>query len=116
MNASILVSILIGFLTVSATFASETLDAKGLDTRILFWSLLAVVSIGLCLYKKLLLVIITLGLSIAINLPALWLTTLGLDQDILLATLLIMTLAPTCDYFITRFTETPLTLRQPSCK
>lgn len=85
---------LIIFMTLGITLSKTLLERIGMDTNYLFIALGALVVSGLLVYRGLLLIIIALLMSLAVNLPVELLAQYSLDRDVLMVVLLLMVIFP----------------------
>ena len=66
----------------------------GVDTEILLIALVGIVVTGLCVYRKMLFVVLILFLVLTANAPESIIDKMGMDQDVLLVTLIIIAIIP----------------------
>ena len=85
---------LIIFMTLGITLTKALLERIGMDTNYLYIALGALVVSGLLVYRGLLLIIIALLMSLAVNLPGDLLAQYSLDRDVLMVVLLLMVIFP----------------------
>jgi len=85
---------LIIFMTLDITLSKALLERIGMDTNYLYIALGALVVSGLLVYRGLLLIIIALLMSLAVNLPGDLLAQYSLDRDVLMLVLLLMVIFP----------------------
>lgn len=85
---------LIIFMTLGITLSKALLERIGMDTNYLYIALEALVVSGLLVYRGLLLIIIALLMSLAVNLPGDLLAQYSLDRDVLMVVLLLMVIFP----------------------
>jgi len=85
---------LIIFMTLGITLSKALLEHIGMDTNYLYIALGALVVSGLLVYRGLLLIIIALLMSLAVNLPGDLLAQYSLDRDVLMVVLLLMVIFP----------------------
>jgi len=85
---------LIIFMTLGITLSKALLERIGMDTNYLYIALGALVVSGLLVYRGLLLIIIALLMSLAVNLPGDLLAQYSLDRDVLVVVLLLMVIFP----------------------
>jgi len=85
---------LIIFMTLDITLSKALLERIGMDTNYLYIALGALVVSGLLVYRGLLLIIIALLMSLAVNLPGDLLAQYSLDRDVLMVVLLLMVIFP----------------------
>ncbi|MGA1741978.1 MAG: hypothetical protein ACO4AC_07430 [Pseudohongiellaceae bacterium] len=85
---------LIIFMTLGITLSKALLERIGMDTNYLYIALGALVVSGLLVYRGLLLIIIALLMSLAVNLPGDLLAQYSLDRDVLMVVLLLMVIFP----------------------
>jgi len=85
---------LIIFMTLGITLSKALLERIGMDTNYLYIALGALVVSGLLVYRGLLLIIIALLMSLAVNLPGDLLAQYSLDRDVLMLVLLLMVIFP----------------------
>jgi len=85
---------LIIFMTLGITLTKALLERIGMDTNYLYIALGALVVSGLLVYRGLLLIIIALLMSLAVNLPGDLLAQYSLDRDVLMLVLLLMVIFP----------------------
>jgi len=85
---------LIIFMTLGITLSKALLEHIGMDTNYLYIALGALVVSGLLVYRGLLLIIIALLMSLAVNLPGDLLAQYSLDRDVLMLVLLLMVIFP----------------------
>jgi len=85
---------LIIFITLGITLSKALLEHIGMDTNYLYIALGALVVSGLLVYRGLLLIIIALLMSLAVNLPGDLLAQYSLDRDVLMVVLLLMVIFP----------------------
>ncbi len=85
---------LIIFMTMGITLSKALLERIGMDTNYLYIALGALVISGLLVYRGLLLIIIALLMSLAVNLPGDLLAQYSLDRDVLMVVLLLMVIFP----------------------
>lgn len=85
---------LIIFMTLGITLSKALLERIGMDTNYLYIALGALVVSGLLVYRGLLLIIIALLMSLAVNLPCDLLAQYSLDRDVLMVVLLLMVIFP----------------------
>lgn len=95
-----ILSFLILAMTVGISIARETLDILGVDTNFLLLALIAVVTAGLLAHRKLLLIVLVVGLSLTANLPADVLLQYGVDKQILLAALIAVAIIPSVSRYL----------------
>ena len=89
----ILLSLLV-FLTIGVTLSATLLDQFGIDRSYLFIGLGALVITGLVAFRGVILIVIILVLSLAINMPEEMLAEYYLDRDILIVVTLLMIVFP----------------------
>jgi len=85
---------LIIFMTLGITLSKALLERIGMDTNYLYIALGALVVSGLLVYRGLLLIIIALLMSLAVNLPGDLLAQYSLDRDVMMLVLLLMVIFP----------------------
>lgn len=85
---------LIIFMTLGITLSRALLERIGLETNYLFIALGALVVSGLLVYRGLLLIMIAIAMSIAVNMPEDFLVQYSVDRDVLLVILLMMVIFP----------------------
>ncbi len=85
---------LIIFMTLGITLSRALLERVGMETNYLFIALGDFVVSGLLVYRGLLLIMIAIGMSIAVNMPEGFLLQYSVDRDILLVILLMMVIFP----------------------
>jgi len=85
---------LIIFMTLGITLSKALLERIGMDTNYLYIALGALVVSGLLVYRGLLLIIIALLMSLAVNLTGDLLAQYSLDRDVLMVVLLLMVIFP----------------------
>jgi len=85
---------LIIFMTLGITLSKALLERIGMDTNYHYIALGALVVSGLLVYRGLLLIIIALLMSLAVNLPGDLLAQYSLDRDVLMVVLLLMVIFP----------------------
>jgi hypothetical protein len=85
---------LIIFMTLGITLSRALLEGVGLETNYLFIALGALVVSGLLVYRGLLLIMIAIAMSIAVNMPEDFLMQYSVDRDVLLVILLMMVIFP----------------------
>jgi len=85
---------LIIFMTLGITLSKALLEHIGMDTNYLYIALGALVVSGLLVYRGLLLIIIALLMSLAVNLTGDLLAQYSLDRDVLMVVLLLMVIFP----------------------
>ena len=85
---------LIIFMTLGITLSQALLERVGMETNYLLIALGALVLSGLLVYRGLLLIIIALLMSLAVNLPVELLAQYSVDRDILMVVLLLMVIFP----------------------
>lgn len=81
-------------MTLGITLSKALLERIGMDTNYLYIALGALVVSGLLVYRGLLLIIIALLMSLAVNLPGDLLAQYSLDRDVLMVVLLLMVIFP----------------------
>lgn len=85
---------LILFLTLGITLSQALLERIGLDTNYLLIALGALIISGLLVYRGLLLIIIAIFMSIAVNMPEEMLLQYSVDRDILIVMLMLLVIFP----------------------
>ena len=85
---------LIIFMTLGVTLSQTILERVGMETDYLLTALGAIVVTGLLVYRGLLLIIIVLLMSLAVNLPDDFLLQYSIDKDILMVMLMLMVIFP----------------------
>lgn len=85
---------LIIFMTLGITLSKALLERVGMETNYLFIALGALVVTGLLVYRGLLLIIMAIAMSIAVNMPEDFLLQYSVDRDVLLVILLMMVIFP----------------------
>ncbi len=85
---------LIIFMTLGVSLSKALLDRVGMDTNYLLIALGALVVSGLLVYRGLLLIIIAIGMSFAVNMPEDFLLQYSVDKDILMVILIMMVIFP----------------------
>jgi len=76
------------------TLSQALLERVGLETDYLLVALGALIVSGLLVYRGLLLIIIALVMSLAVNLPSDFLLQYSVDRDVLMVILLLMVVFP----------------------
>lgn len=85
---------LIIFMTLGVTLSRALLERVGMETDYLFIALGALVVSGLLVYRGILLIVIALLMSLAVNLPGDVLMQYSIDKDVLMVILLLMIIFP----------------------
>jgi len=85
---------LIIFMTLGITLSQALLERIGMETNYLLIALGAFVVSGLLVYRGLLLIVIAIVMSFAVNMPEDFLLQYSVDRDILMVILLMMVIFP----------------------
>ena len=87
------------FLTVGINVSRPLLGAFGVEKNYLFVTLIAVVVAGLLVHRRLLLILLVVGLAAVVNLPVETLENYNISRTILLASLMAIVLLPAMGRF-----------------
>lgn len=85
---------LIIFITIGITLSQALLERLGIETNYLYIALGAMMVSGLLVSRGLLLIIIAILMSVAVNLPIEFLLEYSIDRDVLMVFLLLMVIFP----------------------